>query len=171
LKAAPDTFPDAHGFAVLPAVAPAPFRTLSTSLRPPPPCPPLAVARHCSDTSPVLHNHPTPRRHACFDFWLMAFSSQGRRKLHDGRRLGHPVPVRGVSMHARGLRLRGVQRILAVTHPPVLPSTMRNDVRTPVAIISQLYTLPALPLSTLRWQPYGWPRMTRVQDGSLRLPV
>jgi hypothetical protein len=48
-------------------------------------------------------------------------------------------------MHARGLRLRGVRRVLAVTHPSVLPSAMLNDVGTPVAIISQLHTLPALP--------------------------
>jgi hypothetical protein len=48
-------------------------------------------------------------------------------------------------MHARGLRLRGVQRTLAITHPPVLPSAMRNDVGTTFAIISQLNTLPALP--------------------------
>jgi hypothetical protein len=48
-------------------------------------------------------------------------------------------------MHARGLRLRGVQRVLAITHPPVLPSALLNDVGTPVAIISQLNTLPALP--------------------------
>lgn len=33
--------------------------------------------------------------------------------------------------------------MLAMTHPPVLPSAMRNDVGTPVAIISQLNTLPA----------------------------
>ena len=72
-------------------------------------------------------------------------------------------------MHARGLRLRGVRRVLALTHPLVLPSAMLNDVGTPVAIISQLDTLPALPLSTLRWQPRGWPCMTRGQDGSLRL--
>jgi len=48
-------------------------------------------------------------------------------------------------MHARGLRLRGVQPMLAITHPPVLPSAMLNGVGTPVAIISQLNTLPALP--------------------------
>ena len=46
-------------------------------------------------------------------------------------------------MHARGLRLREVQRMLAIAHPPVLPSAMLNDVGTPVAIISQLNTLPA----------------------------
>lgn len=46
-------------------------------------------------------------------------------------------------MHAWGLRLRRVRRMLAMTHPPVLPSAMRNDVGTPVAIISQLNTLPA----------------------------
>ena len=33
--------------------------------------------------------------------------------------------------------------MLALTHPPVLPSAMLNDVGTPVAIISQLNTLPA----------------------------
>ncbi len=46
-------------------------------------------------------------------------------------------------MRAWGLRLRGVLRMLAITHPPMLPSAMLNDVGTPVAIISQLYTLPA----------------------------
>ena len=35
--------------------------------------------------------------------------------------------------------------MLAITHPSVLPSTLMNDVGTPVAIISQLNTLPALP--------------------------
>jgi hypothetical protein len=33
--------------------------------------------------------------------------------------------------------------MLAMTHLPVLPSAMRNDVGTPVAIISQLNTLHA----------------------------
>ena len=46
-------------------------------------------------------------------------------------------------MHARGLRLRGVLRVLAMARPPVLPSAMMNDVGTPVAIISQLNTRPA----------------------------
>ena len=46
-------------------------------------------------------------------------------------------------MHARGLRLRGVLQVLAMTHPSVLPSAMLNDVGTPVAVISQLNTLPA----------------------------
>jgi len=46
-------------------------------------------------------------------------------------------------MHARGLRLRGVLRGLAMSYPSVLPSAMLNGVGTPVAIISQLNTLPA----------------------------
>ena len=46
-------------------------------------------------------------------------------------------------MHAWGLRLRRVLRVLAMAPPLVLPSAMRNDVGTPVAIISQLNTLPA----------------------------
>jgi len=33
--------------------------------------------------------------------------------------------------------------MLAIAHPPVWPCAMRNDVGTPVAIISQLNTLPA----------------------------
>ena len=45
-------------------------------------------------------------------------------------------------MHAWGLRLRGVLRMLAMTHPPVLPSALLNDVGTPVAIISQLIARP-----------------------------
>lgn len=46
-------------------------------------------------------------------------------------------------MHAWGLRLRRVLRVLAMTPPPVSPSALRNDVGTLVAIISQLNTLPA----------------------------
>ena len=46
-------------------------------------------------------------------------------------------------MRAWGLRLRRVLRMLAMTHPSVLPSAMLNDVGTPVAIISQLNTRPA----------------------------
>ena len=46
-------------------------------------------------------------------------------------------------MHAWDLRLRGALRMLAIAHPPVLPSAMLNDVGTPFAIISQLNTLPA----------------------------
>jgi hypothetical protein len=46
-------------------------------------------------------------------------------------------------MHARGLRLRGVHKVLAMAHPSVLPSAMLNGVGTPVAIISQLNTRPA----------------------------
>ncbi len=46
-------------------------------------------------------------------------------------------------MHAWGLRLRSVRRILALARPSVLPSAMLNDVGTLVAIISQLDALPA----------------------------
>ena len=46
-------------------------------------------------------------------------------------------------MHAWGLRLRRVQRLLAMAPPLILPSAMRNDVGTLVAIISQLNGQPA----------------------------
>ena len=68
-------------------------------------------------------------------------------------------------MHARGLRLRRVLRVLALAHPSVWPSAMMNDVGTPIAIISQLNTLPALPpvnasMATLRLATHdsgpGW---------------
>ena len=46
-------------------------------------------------------------------------------------------------MHAWGLRLRRVLRMLAMTHPSVWPSVTGHGVGTLVAIISQLNTLPA----------------------------
>src|SRR5215510_15792463 len=46
-------------------------------------------------------------------------------------------------MHAQGLRLRGVERGLAIAPPSVWPSALLNDVGTLVAIISQLNTRPA----------------------------
>jgi hypothetical protein len=46
-------------------------------------------------------------------------------------------------MHAWGLRLRRVLRILALPHPLVWPSAMLNDVGTLVSIISQLNVPPA----------------------------
>ena len=46
-------------------------------------------------------------------------------------------------MHAWGLRLRGVLRMLAIAHSWVWPSALMNSVDTPVAIISQLNVRPA----------------------------
>src|SRR5271170_2295322 len=66
-----------------------------------------------------------------------------RRIFPGGHRGGLPVLARGVSIHAWGLRLRRGPRILAIAHPPILPSAMQNDVGTLVAIISQLNTRPA----------------------------
>src|SRR6516225_5211995 len=66
-----------------------------------------------------------------------------RRIFPDGRRWGLPVLARGVSKHVQGLRLRRVRRTLARAHPQILPSTLRNDVGTLVAIVSQLNTRPA----------------------------
>jgi hypothetical protein len=45
-------------------------------------------------------------------------------------------------MHARGLRLREVAHRLAMASACVWPSALLNSVGTPVAIISQLNTLP-----------------------------
>ena len=50
---------------------------------------------------------------------------------------GVPPNSRVRSFHARasGLRLR---EVLAIAHPPVLPSVVLNGVGNPVAMISQL---------------------------------
>src|ERR1700730_2450630 len=66
-----------------------------------------------------------------------------RRIFTSGRRWGRRVLARVVSRHAWGLRLRSFRRTLAMAHPPALPSAIRNDVGTLVAIISQLNALPA----------------------------
>ena len=66
-----------------------------------------------------------------------------------------------------GVRLRGVLRAPCNATPLDVAFRLLNDVGTPNANISPLNTRPAVLLSTLRWQPHGWPRMTRGQDGSL----
>jgi len=71
-------------------------------------------------------------------------------------------------MHAWGLRLRGVLRMLALAHPPVLPSAIRNDVGTPVAIVSQLDTLPACAPVNASLQPCGRPRTATPVPGLKR---
>ena len=107
-----------------------------------PPCPPQMLAHPCSGTSRVLFDRPTPHRRAC---WPSGSRPSPTGPPHLSRRasMGLPVLARGVSMHAWGLRLRSVRRTLAMAHPPVLPSAIRNDVGTLVAIISQLNTQPA----------------------------
>jgi hypothetical protein len=72
--------------------------------------------------------------------WVTAFSNRPAGLFGKRHRWGLPVLAREVSMHAWDLRLRGVKRMLAVRHPPMLPSAMRNGVGTLVAIISQLNT-------------------------------
>src|SRR6202011_3683593 len=54
-----------------------------------------------------------------------------------------PVLVRGVSVHARGLRPRGVPVQLALALDGVLPSAQGDSVGTPDWLISGLITRPA----------------------------
>ncbi len=68
----------------------------------------------------------------------MAFSNRPAATSATGVDGGSPGSL-AWSFHAcLGLRLRRVLRMLATAHPSVLPSAMRNNVGTPVAIISQL---------------------------------
>jgi hypothetical protein len=51
--------------------------------------------------------------------------------------------ARGVSVHAKGLRLRGVARLLVIAPTRLWPCALLNSVGTPMAVVSQLNTLPA----------------------------
>ena len=55
-----------------------------------------------------------------------------------------PVPVKGVSIHAQGLRPRRVRTYLAIAIYPMLPSALSHNVSTPkLNRISRLNTWPA----------------------------
>src|SRR5207253_5966762 len=103
-----------------------------------------------------------------------ACGSLNRRQTRD-----LPVPVRGASVHAWGLRPRGVPGRLALTAPPVWPSASIHRVGTPeyppLAQRGKRFrgSIPSLhvPLPTLRPRPCGRARMTRGQSGSLLLPL
>src|SRR5712691_5694921 len=62
-----------------------------------------------------------------------------------------PVLVRGVSVHARGLRPRGVRVQLALVLDAVLPSAQGDSVGTPLWLISGLNTRPARTPTNASW--------------------
>jgi hypothetical protein len=87
-------------------------------------------------------NRPTPRRRACWTpgSWPSPTGQPQRPRLAP---TGSPGS-RAWSFHAcQGPQTARSPRVLAIAHPWVLPSAMRNNVGTPVAIISQINTLPA----------------------------
>src|SRR5207245_550027 len=79
-------------------------------------------------------------------------------------------PVRGASVHARGLRPRGVRAHLALTARPVWPSAVSESVGTP-EFGHFRGSIPGLhfPLSTLHLRPRGRRCMTRGRCGRLLL--
>src|SRR5277367_1574980 len=126
--------------------------------------------------SPLLFGHfvgstqPSDSPPTCMlDFWLKAFSNRptaiwamGVDGISRFPRAEFPC-MPGVLDCAESV---GCSRLC--TRQCCLPPC-----RTTSALRSRLFrsSIPCLhfPLSTLRWQPRGWPRMTRGQDGSLRL--
>src|SRR5260370_29973286 len=74
------------------------------------------------------------------DLWLIAFSS--RPAYYHGRRRGLPVLAHGVSLHAWGLRLRGVAPRSRCRVCALLPSVPPDDVGSPERGISELNTQP-----------------------------
>jgi hypothetical protein len=102
-----------------------------------PPCPPPAVSRSCSGTSRVLCSCSTPR--TCIpDLSALGFL-QTARVLSRGRDRGLPVLAHEVSLRARGLRLRRVRVMLALSHHPVLPSPCVQKVGTLNWVFEALY--------------------------------
>src|SRR6266852_5132027 len=81
-----------------------------------------------------------------------------------------PLRARGVSVHARGLRPRGVPVHLTLTMDGVWPSARGDGVGTPDSDGFR-GSMPGLhvPLLTLRNQPYGGPHIARGRHGSLLL--
>ena len=88
-----------------------------------------------------------------------------------------PVPVRGVSVHAEGLRPRWARVGLAITSRPVLPSAATYDVGVPETLISRLNTSPArapvnASASSLRPTPHdsgsGWFATPFLHDSFIR---
>ena len=61
--------------------------------------------------------------------------------------------------------------MLSITHPPVLPSAILNYVGTPVAIISQLNTLPAFPAVNASMAALRLAGMTRASMARYAFPV
>ena len=88
-----------------------------------------------------------------------------------------PVPVRGVSVHAEGLRPRWARVGLAITSRPVLSSAASNGVGVPETLISRLNTSPArapvnASASSLRPTPHdsgsGWFATPFLRDSFIR---
>src|SRR6266849_2982187 len=134
-----------------------------------PPCPPPVACYRCSGTSSVLRDRPTPHRRAR---WTSGSRPSPTGPSHLPRRasMGSPGSC-AWSFHtclgsqtARSPADAGEWRIRRCCLPPC---------GTTSALRSRLFrsSIPSLhvPLSTLRRQPCGSPRMTRGQDGSLLL--
>jgi hypothetical protein len=98
-----------------------------------------------------------------------SLSPTGPRLSDLGRQLGLSVLARGVSTHAWGLRLGGAAAHLRYRTPPcclpvgVTPSAPR------IPVFGAQYPACIYSCPTLQVQPHDCPRMTRGQDGSLRL--
>src|SRR5216684_5547609 len=95
---------------------------------PPPPPPP--VARPCSETSLVLWDCPTSWVRSS-SAYVLGLPDASRRSIGGGRAQDLPVPVRGVSVRARGLRPRGTRTHLAISMRPVVPCAYLHSVGVP----------------------------------------
>src|SRR4029077_5944966 len=95
-----------------------------------PPSPPPPVARLCSKTSQVLQVCPTSQvRSSSACVLRLPDASQGNCCL--GRTWDLPVPARGASVRARGLRPRGTPVHLAISVHQMGPSASPYSVGVP----------------------------------------
>ena len=131
--------------------------------------PPRPVARRCSAASTVLSSGPTSRGRASSAYVHRLPDAPGGAPGRRGPR-DLPVPERGASARARGLRPRGVPSRLALAARWMWPSASSHSVGTPkVHEFRGSIPGPHVPLSTLRRRSHPRRRMTRGRCGSLDL--
>src|SRR4030095_15876797 len=123
------TYPLKRARHALPALGPGHVTPKQIPLGPPPFLHhlPWPQARPRSAASQVLWSCPTSCACASSACVLrLPDASALWRKTQD-----LPVPAQGAYVHAQGLRPRGVQKRLAISTPPVLPSDYFDSVGTP----------------------------------------
>jgi hypothetical protein len=85
----------------------------------------------CSMAFQVLWTCPTGRQRSCWDYGLRPSPAGLTAGLPASHCRALPAPAHGAYAHATGLRLRGVEPALALSHRSMLPSPASHQVGTP----------------------------------------
>jgi hypothetical protein len=106
-----------------------------------PPVPPQLVAERCSGPSSVLWSWLTSQARPSAE--SLAFPLRSVARPAGGGAWDLPSCLRGVSVHARGLRPHGAPVHLALTMDGMWPSAYSNSVGAQSSLLSGLNTRPA----------------------------